>query len=88
LTRNLALIAALFVFYGLYQGIFRSVGKAFVSDFVPENLRARAVGWYSTTVGLLQLAASVVAACYGTRLAMLPLFFMVRFLPQSDLLPY
>lgn len=61
LTKNMLLIAALFVFYGAYEGIFRSVGKAFASDFVPERLRASGVGWYSTTVGLLQLVASVVA---------------------------
>ena len=40
LTQNILLIAALFVFYGLYQGIFRAVGKSFASDFVPEHLRA------------------------------------------------
>jgi len=61
LTRDIPLIALLFVFYGLYQGIFRSVGKAFASDFVPEHLRASGVGWYSTTVGLLELVASIVA---------------------------
>ena len=54
-------IAVLFVFYGLFQGIFRSVGKALASDFVPELLRASAVGWYSAVVGLLELVASVVA---------------------------
>lgn len=59
LTQNLLLIAALFVFYGLYQGIFRTVGKALAADFVPERLRASGVGWYSTTVGLLQLVALV-----------------------------
>ena len=58
LTQNIFLIAALFVFYGLYQGIFRAVGKAFASDFVPEHLRASGVGWYSTTVGVMQLVAS------------------------------
>lgn len=61
LTRNIVLIALLFIFYGFYQGIFRSVGKAFASDFVPEHLRASGLGWYSTVVGLLQLVASVVA---------------------------
>ncbi len=61
LTHNVFVVAALFVCYGLYQGIFRSVGKAFASDFVPERLRASGVGWYSTTVGLLQLVASIVA---------------------------
>ena len=54
-------IAVLFIFYGLFQGIFRSVSKALASDFVPEMLRASAVGWYSTVVGLLGLVASVVA---------------------------
>ena len=54
-------IAVLFLFYGLFQGIFRSVGKALASDFVPEFLRASAGGWYSAVVGLLGLVASVVA---------------------------
>ncbi len=61
LTRNIVLIALLFVFYGLYQGIFRSVGKTLASDFVPDHLRASGIGWYSTTVGLLELVASIVA---------------------------
>jgi MFS family permease len=61
LTQNVAVIAALFIFYGLYQGIFRAAGKAFASDFVPDELRASGIGWYNTTVGLLQLVVSVVA---------------------------
>lgn len=61
LTRNLLLIAILFVLYGMFQGIFRAVGKVFATDFVPHTLRASGIGWYSTTVGLLQLIASVVA---------------------------
>src|ERR1035441_1873299 len=67
LTQNIVLIAALFVFYGLYQGIFRAVGKAFAADFVPEHLRASGIGWYSTTVGLLQLVASLVAGLLWDR---------------------
>ena len=61
LTRNIALIAVLFVCYGLYQGIFRSVGKALASDYVPEQLRASGVGWYNATVGLCGLVASLFA---------------------------
>jgi MFS family permease len=61
LTKNIALIAVFFIFYGLYQGIFRSVGKALASDYVPEQLRASGVGWYNTTVGLFGLVASLVA---------------------------
>ncbi len=61
LTQNIAVIALLFVVYGLYQGIFRAVGKALAADLVPAQLRASGVGWYSTTYGLLQLVASLIA---------------------------
>jgi MFS family permease len=61
LTKNLWLIGGLFCLYGLYQGIFRSVGKAFAADFVPKHLRASGIGWYSATIGLSGLVASVVA---------------------------
>lgn len=60
-AQDIRIIALLFVVYGLYQGIFRAVGKALASDFVPEHLRASGIGWYSTTVGLLQLVASIIA---------------------------
>jgi MFS family permease len=60
-------IAALFVVYGLYQGIFRAVGKALAADLVPAHLRASGIGWYSTTVGLLQLVASIVAGLLWDR---------------------
>ena len=61
LIRNVALIAALFAGYGLYQGIFRSVGKALAADFVPDRLRASGIGWYNATLGLWGLVASIVA---------------------------
>ena len=60
-TRNVTLIAMLFAGYGLYQGIFRSVGKALATDFVPDRLRASGLGWYNMTLGLMSLVASVVA---------------------------
>jgi MFS family permease len=75
LAQNILQIAALFVFYGLYQGIFRAVGKAFASDFVPEYLRASGVGWYGTTVGLLQLVASVVAGLLWDRVGHAAVFY-------------
>jgi MFS family permease len=75
LAQNILLIGALFVFYGLYQGIFRAVGKALASDFVPEHLRASGVGWYSTTVGLLQLVASVVAGLLWDRVGHAAVFY-------------
>jgi MFS family permease len=75
LTQNIFLVAQLFVFCGLYQGIFRAVGKALASDFVPEHLRASGIGWYSTTVGLLQLVASVVAGLLWDRVGHAAVFY-------------
>jgi MFS family permease len=61
LTRRIALIALLFVGYGLYQGIFRSVGKALATDYVPERLRASGIGWYNAIIGIAGLVASLAA---------------------------
>jgi len=44
-ARDILVAAALFGSYGLRQGIYRAIGKAFVADFVPEHLRARGIGW-------------------------------------------
>lgn len=74
-SRSVATLAILFVFYGLFQGIFRSVGKAFASDFVPEHLRASGVGWYNTTVGLLELLASIVAGLLWDRVGHAAVFY-------------
>ena len=68
-TRNILVIAGLFVFYGLYQGIYRAVGKAFAADLVPEHLRASGIGWYSTMVGVVQLLASLVAGLLWDRVS-------------------
>jgi MFS family permease len=75
LSPNVLITGASFIFYGLHQGIFRAVGKAFASDFVPAHLRASAVGWYSATVGLLQLAAGVAAGELWDRLGHQSVFF-------------
>jgi len=74
-AKNLVLIATLFVFYGLFQGIFRAVGKAFAADFVPEHLRASGVGWYSMTVGLLGLVANIVAGLLWDRIGHAAVFY-------------
>jgi MFS family permease len=54
-------LAALFGLYGVFQGAFRSVGKALASDFVPERLQASGVGWFNATLGLVGLAANLAA---------------------------
>ncbi len=96
LTQDIALIAGLFVFYGLYQGIFRTVGKAFASHLVPERLRASGIGWYSTTVGMLQLVASLIAGLlwdraghaavfyYGAAFAALGIVALLLLMPSED----
>ena len=74
-SRNIILIGGLFIFYGLYQGMFRSVGKAFASDLVPEQLRASGIGWYNTVLGVLQLVASVVAGMLWDRVSHAAVFY-------------
>ncbi len=74
-AKSAVLLAILFFVYGLFQGIFRSVGKAFASDFVPGRLRASAVGWYSTTVGLFGLAASLIAGVLWDRVGHAAVFY-------------
>lgn len=58
---NYFLLAFLFILYGIFSGAYRAVGKAAAVDFVPQQVRASAVGWYATTVGLSGLVASIVA---------------------------
>lgn len=57
---NLIFLGVLFILYGAHQGIFRAVGKAYVTDFVAPPLRASGIGWYSTTVGITSLVASII----------------------------
>ena len=75
LSRDVALITLLFVFYGLYQGIFRSVGKALASDYVPQQLRASGIGWYNTIVGLSGLVASLIAGSLWDHVGHAAVFF-------------
>lgn len=42
---------------------------------MPEHLRASGVGWYSTTVGLLQLVASLVAGLLWDRIGHAAVFY-------------
>jgi MFS family permease len=95
LASTFLLTATMFVLYGLYQGMFRAVGKAFASDFVPESLHASAIGWYSTTVGVLQLVASLVAGIlwdrvghaavfwYGAVFALLGIMALLGLMPDA-----
>jgi len=75
LSSSIVAIAALFAFYGLFQGMFRAVGKAFASDFVPEYLRAGGIGWYNSTVGVLQIVASIVGGLLWDHIGHTAIFY-------------
>jgi MFS family permease len=59
-STSVALLALLFLLYGVHQGIYRGVGKAQAVDLTPVAFRTSGVGWYGTTVGLTGLVASVI----------------------------
>lgn len=74
LTRHILLIGLLFAFYGVYQGVFRAVGKALAADLSPDRLRASGVGWYGATVGITGLVASIVAGQLWDRVGHVAVF--------------
>ncbi len=87
--KNPVFIGSLLVFYGAYSGIYRTIGKTIASDFVPQEARASAIGWYSTVVGLTSFIASLVGGelwvrinpsatfIYGAILATISLLFFI-----------
>lgn len=74
-SQNASLIGALLILYGLFQGIFRAVGKAYAIDFVQPEMRASAVGWYGTATGLANLVASIVAGVLWDQVGHAAVFF-------------
>jgi len=94
-SSGILLTGFLFVFYGLFQGIFRASGKSYAADFVPAHLRASGIGWYSTTVGLSGLIASIIAGelwdkvshtsvfVYGSALSLLGIIFLILLVPNN-----
>jgi len=75
LARQVGVASVLFVFYGLYQGISRAVGKALASELAPDHLQASGIGWYSSTVGLLQLVSSIAAGLLWDRVGHVTVFY-------------
>lgn len=67
--QSAVLIGGLLILYGLFQGIFRAVGKAYAVDFVQPEMRASAIGWYGTATGLSNLIASIVAGVLWDKVA-------------------
>ena len=66
-TADVRLIAGLFILYGVFQGTYRAVGKTLATDFVRAEMRASGVGWFSATVGLSGLFASIIGGQLWTR---------------------
>lgn len=75
ISNDIYVFGILFIFYGLFQGAFRAVGKTFATDFAPKELRASAVGWYSTAVGLSGLIASILAGQLWDRVSHTSVFY-------------
>lgn len=61
LSGSIWMLGGLFAFYGVYQGVFRAVGKALAADLAPPELRASGIGWYSATIGVTALISSIAA---------------------------
>jgi MFS family permease len=92
---NILALGMLFALYGLYQGISRSVGKAFATDFLAAEVHASGVGWYTATVGLSGLVANVVGGelwtqigppatfIYGAVFALLGSVALILLVPKS-----
>jgi MFS family permease len=56
-----AAVWPLFAVYGVYMALTEGVGRAFVSDFVPSEQRATALGLYQGAMGAMVLLSSVIA---------------------------
>lgn len=67
-SHNFFIIGLLFVFYGIYSGIFRAIGKSMATDLIPFHLRATGIGIYSTVIGLTSLVASIIGGQLWDRL--------------------
>ena len=86
----------LWAFYGLYYGLADGVGRALVSDLVPEETRGTAFGMYNGIVGATLLPASLIAGWlwqtinpatpfyFGSALAVLTMVGMLVFVIDRE----
>jgi len=59
----------LFAIYGFYMAMTDGVSKAYVTDMVPEESRATAIGIYYCVTGIMMLFASLIAGFLWTYLS-------------------
>ncbi len=76
LVHSVVVAAVLFAFYGVFQGLFRTIGKATASDLSPSELRASGVGWYGATIGISSLIASIAAGLLWDRVGHAAVFIL------------
>lgn len=61
-------VCVLFLLYGVYYGMTEGAERALVADFVPEEDRGRAYGWYHGAVGFATLPASFLFGIFWVEL--------------------
>ena len=66
LTHSSLFLWLLFPFYGMYMALTEGVGKAYISNLVPQEKTGTAFGVYQTTVGLCIFFASLIAGLLWT----------------------
>lgn len=66
LTNVSFLLWLLFPFYGIYMALTEGVGKAYISNLVPQEKAGTAFGIYQTTIGLCTFFASLIAGLLWT----------------------
>lgn len=64
-----ALVAAMFLAYGLHFGLTEGVEKAWVADLTPASVRGTAFGYYNAVLGVGGLIASVLFGLIWTRVS-------------------
>jgi len=66
LTKVSLFLWFLFPFYGMYMALTEGVGKAYISNLVPQEKTGTAFGVYQTTIGLCTFFASLIAGLLWT----------------------
>ena len=61
LATNVIHVWALYLVYGIYEGLTAGVEKAFVADLVPTQVRGTAYGFFNTAIGISALPSSLIA---------------------------
>jgi MFS family permease len=69
MVTSAAWVVPLWIAYGTYYALSEGVGKAFVADLAPKDLRATAFGILNATQGLMILPASLIAGLLWSLIA-------------------